>query len=165
MDHEASEIIIDMALTNYGIAKKQVDKKVAELKTETMKQVAEMKVLAKKYYKEVSVIVKTVIIPEVKAELVSIINQSLRGSVELYNETVVAFYPHYVVIRDLITETTEELVAKTTVMTIKAKIALKAKFQELVKQLQGLIERVKGSEYYKELLNMKSLKELKAKVE
>jgi hypothetical protein len=163
--NEASEIIIDMALTNYGIAKKQVDKKVAELKTETMKQVAEMKVLAKKYYKEVSVIVKTVIIPEVKAELVSIINQSLRGSVELYNETVVAFYPHYVVIRDLITETTEELVAKTTVMTIKAKIALKAKFQELVKQLQGLIERVKGSEYYKELLNMKSLKELKAKVE
>merc|ERR1719494_776231 len=51
--NEASEIIIDMALTNYGIAKKQVDKKVAELKTETMKQVAEMKVLAKKYYKEV----------------------------------------------------------------------------------------------------------------
>merc|ERR1719494_1287127 len=36
--NEASEIIIDMALTNYGIAKKQVDKKVAELKTETMKQ-------------------------------------------------------------------------------------------------------------------------------
>merc|ERR1719494_1041216 len=158
--NEASEIIIDMALTNYGMAKKQVDKKVAELKTETMKQVAEMKVLAKKYYKELSVIV-----PEVKADLVSIINQSPRGSVELYNETVVAFYPHYVVIRDLITETTEELVAKTTVMTIKAKIALKAKFQELVKQLQGLIERVKGSEYYKELLNMKSLKELKAKVE
>jgi len=163
--NEASDMITDIVLTNFNMAKKQVEKRVAELKTEGLKQAEEMKVLADKYYKQVSVLAKTVIIPEIKAELISIINQSLRGSVELFNETVVAFYPHYVVVRDLIAESTEEIIAKTSVMTIKAKVALKARFQELVKQFKGLIERVKGSEYYKDLLNMKSLEQLRAKVE
>lgn len=135
----------------------QIKSKYAQAETMVNKNIAKVTDLTTKYYTKADVLLKTVILPELKVEIESIINQTLRGSVELAEEIVKAYYPHYT----LAVESGNKalVVLKEKVMTAlkKSSVAAKENMDKLSNALKELQDKIQKHELYKNVVNHKYL--------
>ncbi|XP_065673744.1 uncharacterized protein LOC100199505 isoform X2 [Hydra vulgaris] len=91
------------------------------------------------YYTKANVLLQTVIIPELVAESESFINQTLRLSVILANETVNAYSPHFYLITDIFSKFTEEM--KTKVLDLSEEVSKRNSIvlEENLTKLQNIL--------------------------
>nr|XP_012555900.2 uncharacterized protein LOC100199505 [Hydra vulgaris] len=91
------------------------------------------------YYTKANVLLQTVIIPELVAESESFINQTLRLSVILANETVNAYSPHFYLITDILSKFTEEM--KTKVLDLSEEVSKRNSIvlEENLTKLQNIL--------------------------
>ena len=100
---------------------------------------ADLLVFATNYYTKADVLLRTVIIPELVAESESFVNQTLRFSVILANETIKAYSPHYYLVKDVVNKFTEEM--KVTVFDLSQEVSTQniAVLEENLAKLWGLL--------------------------
>merc|ERR1739848_34784 len=73
---ELKKIITDFALEQYKLAEKKTQEKIEDLKSLYNEKYTMLETLAKKYYEKADTALRTIVIPELKKEMVSIINQT-----------------------------------------------------------------------------------------
>jgi len=139
---EIKQVIVEQIEKQYALAVKLVNKKTTELKT-----------LTNKYYKKVDVLMRTVILPELKIEAESFINQTLRSSVILGKETVKAYYPHFIVVKEALKDVSKSAQEQSMVAIKESKVMLNKYMAELMTLLRELIEKVKSHEMFKKAIN------------
>ena len=134
------------------IVVRQFNKQYQRAITLLKKQRAELKSLVLKYYKKADVLMRNVILPEMKKEAISIINQALRNTVIMANETTAAFYPHYVLTQDFVVRSTATLKKQAIVAFEKSKVSIKKNMDKMIKMLKELLEQLKNHKLYKKII-------------
>ena len=80
-----------------------------------------------------------------KKEVISIINQTLRNTVIIANETTAAFYPHYVLTKDFVVRSTATLKKQAIVAFEKSKVSIKKNMDKMIQMLKRTFGAVKES--------------------
>merc|ERR1712098_59853 len=87
--------------------------------------------------------------PEMKKEIISLVNQSLRNSVIMFNETVKAFEPHFNIAKDSLFKAADVLKKEARIAYSKSSVAVQQGFEKLMKLLNELIEKIQKHEMYR----------------
>merc|ERR1712198_740509 len=112
-----------------------------------------IKAFSEKYYNKATVLMIDVIIPEIKLEGESFINQTLRASVVMTEEAIKAYTPHAIVIKDSVTKAAMLLKDRSVVAMEKVNVAFKKYMDQLLKFIKELLNKAKEHKMYKEIIN------------
>merc|ERR1712048_490561 len=88
------EMLVNKTVTKFNEIVKMIEKIVKEKRAEFEGKMKAYKAMGEKMVAEYKVTLKTKIIPELMVEMESMINQTLRNSVEIYKESKKAFATH-----------------------------------------------------------------------
>jgi len=131
----------------------QFNKQYKTVVTFVNKKSDEYKILAKKYYTKADVLMRTIIVPEILKESESLINQTLHFTVVMANETVKAYYPHFILTKDTLNKAAFTLGKEATIAVKKSKVALNENLEKLIKLLKDLLEKITKHDMYKKIVN------------
>ena len=143
---------------------KQMKKQYLLLKTFTEKKVTQLQDLSMKYYDKAFVLMTNVIIPEIKLEGESFINQTLRAVVCMTEETVKAFTPHTNIALDSLSKVNIFLKEKYLVVVSKAKVLVKEYINQLINLLKDLMGKIKEHEMYSKIINHEYVSEMQHRI-
>merc|ERR1712048_569691 len=88
------EMLVNQTMTKFNEIVKMIEKIVKEKRAEFEGKMKAYKAMGEKMVAEYKVTLKTKVIPELMVEMESMINQTLRNSVEIYKESKKAFATH-----------------------------------------------------------------------
>ena len=139
---------------------KQMKKQYLLLKKFTEKKVTQLQDLSMKYYDKAFVLMTNVIIPEIKMEGESFINQTLRAVVTMSQETVKAYTPHANIALDSLSKANIFLKEKYLVAISKAEVLVKEYINQLINLLKDLMGKIKEHEMYNKIINHEYVSEI-----
>lgn len=134
------ELLKDLALKKYQLA--------SEL---GLNKYTDAKDLTQKYLNEAEILILTTILPEVKAEIESLVNQTLRASVIMGKEIVKAYKPHAIIVKDLCMKAFEIVKDQAIVTYKQTNVMFQENVEKLIVLVKDLIEKMKNCETLKKV--------------
>ena len=139
---------------------KQMKKQYLLLKKFMEKTSTQLQDLSIKYYDKAFVLMTNVIIPEIKLEGESFINQTLRAVVTMTEETVKAYTPHANIALNSLSKANIFLKEKYLVAISKAEALVKEYINQLNNLLKELMIKIKEHEMYNKIINHEYVSEI-----